>query len=105
MIPHDFASCYGSSTDWSNYLRAFLWEDGHMTDLNLFVPTGTGSGLILTQAIAAEGVLPNNDLRAVLLIPCDENHPSIEGCGYDSFDVNAAAESIPVRTPVLQHHE
>jgi hypothetical protein len=54
-----------------------------MTDLNLFVPTG--SGLILTQAtfindrgeITAEGVLPNGDQRAVLLIPCDAGD---EGC-------------------------
>jgi uncharacterized membrane protein len=97
-----------NATDCSNFLHAFLWENGHMTDLNLFVPFG--SGLILTQAtfindrgeIAAEGMLSNGDLRAVLLIPCDENHLNIEGCDYNWFDVNAAAESIPVRTPVLQ---
>jgi probable HAF family extracellular repeat protein len=75
----------GSSDDCSgNNGRAFLWTHGHMTDLNAFVPAG--SSLRLTTAtlindrgeIAAEGMLPDGDQRAVLLIPCDENHDDSE---------------------------
>lgn len=56
---------FGFSEDCSgNNGHAFLWENGHMTDLNAFVPIG--SSLMLTVAtfisdrgeIAAEAVLP-----------------------------------------------
>jgi probable HAF family extracellular repeat protein len=85
----------GSSTDCSNFLHAFLWEDGRMTDLNVFVPPS--SALTLTQAtfiddrgeITAEGVLPNGDQRAVLLIPCSA---ADEGC-IESDELTVAATS------------
>jgi probable HAF family extracellular repeat protein len=55
--------------------HAFLWERGSLIDLNTFVPLG--SDLQLTEAtfiddrgeITVQGVLPNGDTRAVLLIP------------------------------------
>jgi probable HAF family extracellular repeat protein len=97
--------CFG------NNQRAFLWESGHMTDLNAFVPSN--STLTLTQAtfindrreIAAQGVLPNGDQRAVLLIPCDDDHPEIEGCDYSMVDAtevanNAAAPRSPLAIPL-----
>jgi probable HAF family extracellular repeat protein len=67
----------GGSTDCSNFLHAFLWENGHMMDLNSLV--AAGSSFAWTQAvfisdtreITAEAVLPNGDQRAVLLAPCD----------------------------------
>jgi len=67
--------------------HASLWESGGpMVDLNTLVTSG--SDLILTYAffindrgeIAAQGALPNNDSHAVVLVPCDENHPNIDGC-------------------------
>ena len=69
--------------------RAFLWENGGpMVDLNTLIPPG--SKLQLRQAInindrgeiSGVGVLFNGDQHAVLLIPCDENHPDVEGCDY-----------------------
>jgi probable HAF family extracellular repeat protein len=78
-------------------LHGFLWEHGApIVDLNTLVPPG--SDVTITNAfdindrgeIAGNGFLPNGDSRAVLLIPCDENHPRIEGCDYD--DVEAVAE-------------
>jgi probable HAF family extracellular repeat protein len=62
--------------------RAILWENGGpMVDLNTLI--APGSGLQLTDAyslndrgeIAGNGLLPNGDQHAYLLIPCDEKHP------------------------------
>jgi probable HAF family extracellular repeat protein len=69
--------------------RAFLWEDdGPMVDLNTLI--SPSPGLQLTHAlfvndrgeIAAEGNLSNGDIHAFVLIPCDEDHPGVEGCDY-----------------------
>jgi len=81
----------GGSSDCTTFLDAFLWEDGGpMVDLNSFVPTG--SNLTLTEAtlindrgeIAAQGVFPNGDTHAILLIPCDKEHGDREGCEDES---------------------
>jgi probable HAF family extracellular repeat protein len=66
--------------------HAVLWEGGPPAiDLNSFVPPG--SDLFLVEAvsindrgeIAALGVLPSGDTRAVLLIPGRENDDAAEG--------------------------
>jgi probable HAF family extracellular repeat protein len=89
----------GYSEDCSgSFGHAFLWENGHMTDLNAFVPVG--SDLTLTVAtsindrgeIAAEGVLPNGDQRAVLLIPCNDEENDAGGCKGDEEVANAVAK-------------
>jgi len=79
----------GGSTDCKTLLNghAFLWEHGGpMVDLNSFVPSSSNLTLTVATAIndrgeiAAQGVLPNGDTRAVLLIPCDEDHRDDDGC-------------------------
>lgn len=86
--------------------HASLWEnDGPMVDLNTLV--APGSGLTLTYAffindrgeIAAQGALSNGDTHAVVLIPCDENHPSVEGCDYSMVDPTTAPAHSPVQAP------
>jgi probable HAF family extracellular repeat protein len=76
----------GGSTDCSHFLHAFLWENGHMMDLNSLV--AAGSSFTLAQAvfisdtgeITAEAVLLNGDQRAVLLVPCEGNQGENDDC-------------------------
>lgn len=76
---------------------AFLWENGGpMVDLNPLVssnPTGlkvAGAGEINDRGeIAAAAVDSNSNLHAILLIPCDGNHPGVAGCDYSMVDASA----------------
>jgi probable HAF family extracellular repeat protein len=97
----------GSSFDCcGNDLHGFLWENGGpIVDLNALVPPG--SDVTITNAldindrgeIAGNGFLPNGDVRAVLLIPCDEEHPGIEGCDYDPVEAATEAPIRPAQIP------
>jgi probable HAF family extracellular repeat protein len=77
--------------------HAFLWENGSIVDLDDLIPPGAdlhlAQGISINDRgeIAGEGLLPNGDFRAYLLIPCDENHPGQEGCDYSLADVTAPA--------------
>ena len=81
----------------SEFQHSFLWENGSIVDLLSLVPPG--SGMQFRQAdsvnergeIAIQAILANGDLHAVLLIPCDEDHPGVEGCDYDLFEAHSAA--------------
>jgi probable HAF family extracellular repeat protein len=86
--------------------RAFLWENGGpMVDLNTLVPSGSrlqlfGAVDINNRGeIVGGGVLVNGDARAVLLIPCDEGHPNVEGCDYSPAEESevAASHAAPQR--------
>jgi probable HAF family extracellular repeat protein len=85
-------------------LNAFLWEQGSMVDLNTLIsPNSTfhlyWAGFIDDLGeIGAFGMLPNGDSHAVLLVPCDENHPGIAGCDYSLVDASAAPSSRPAAT-------
>jgi probable HAF family extracellular repeat protein len=86
----------GGSSDCHNFSHAFIWENGGpIVDLNTLVPPGSGiqltnafnindRGEILAKA-APIGFTPNDDAdlgHLALLIPCDEQHPGLEGCDY-----------------------
>jgi len=87
--------------------HAFLWENGGpMVDLNTLIPTG--SSLQLTFAVAINdrgeiagfgspfGCAPANVEacgHAYILIPCDENHPNLNGCDYGMVDGSAVASN------------
>jgi probable HAF family extracellular repeat protein len=85
--------------------HAWLWENGGpMIDLNTLIPPG--SGIQLTHSvsindrgeISGDGVLPTGDHRAFVLIPCDEDHPDVEGCDYSLVDaaaIHSSAAPIP----------
>jgi probable HAF family extracellular repeat protein len=85
----------------------FLWEDGApMADLNALIVPGSGffvpAGNTINDRgeISANGVNADQHEHAVLLIPCDENHPGIEGCDYSLVDASTAAQSsVPRHLP------
>jgi probable HAF family extracellular repeat protein len=94
------ATCGGNAT------HSFLWQDGGpAVDLGTLVQSG--SGLSLTQAIyiddegeiVGNGVLANGNTHAFLLIPCDENHPGIEGCDYSLWDPSTASKVSATLSP------
>jgi probable HAF family extracellular repeat protein len=94
-----FSNCFSEST------RGFLWQGGSMTDLNALIVPGsdfqvpTAFTINNRGEIAAKGVNADQHEHAVLLIPCDENHPSIEGCDYSMVDASATTIVRPGLRP------
>jgi len=91
-----------SFADCNAIRRAILWENGSMVDLNTLIPPGPGVRLNLAETINDRGeIAVNGDPpgcgvveqcgHAYLLIPCDENHPGVEGCDYSMVEASAAA--------------
>jgi probable HAF family extracellular repeat protein len=95
----------GTSEDRAHMLigvgeHAFLWEgNGPMVDLNTLIQPG--ASLQLTYAVAINdrgeiagfgvppGVLPEEyetKGHAYVLIPCDDDHPKVDGCDYGQGD-------------------
>ena len=79
--------------------NAALWENGSAISLNRFVPPGsdlhlTGDDMYINDRgdIAGTALLPGGEIRAFLLIPCDEEHPNIEGCDYSMVDADSPTE-------------
>jgi len=82
--------------------HAVLWENGGpMVDLNDLVSgahmTLSGSWINDRSEITGIGTLANGDLHAFFLIPCDENHPGVEGCDYSLVEAPATVtQPVPV---------
>jgi probable HAF family extracellular repeat protein len=87
------------------FTHAVLWENGEPgVDLNTLIPPGTGLQLTVADWINDRGEIvglghapsctngDNCDAHAFVLIPCDENHPDVEGCDYDAVDTEPPAE-------------
>jgi len=92
----------GESTDCQDAVRGFLWENGSMVDLNTLIPPNSPLHVTYAFAINARGEIAvdgddaNHIQQAALLIPCDENHPGVDGCDYSTVDAPVAvAETTP----------
>jgi probable HAF family extracellular repeat protein len=91
----------GSDDCLGNNPRAFIWEKGSIADLNNLVSISSGvqltvaAGLNDAGEIAVQGVTSDGDVHAFLLIPCDENHPGVEGCDYSMVETSAATSVQP----------
>ena len=81
-------------------VTAFLWEDSSIVDLNTLVPSDNPFYLFSASfiddrgQIAAFGSLPNGDMHAVLLLPCDEEHPNVAGCDYGPVDARSTGQRL-----------
>jgi probable HAF family extracellular repeat protein len=83
--------------------RASFWEDGGpMVDLNALIPPNSTLYLTFSETIndrgeiAGNGVDSEGNQHAFLLIPCDENHPDIEGCDYEPVEEDTGVQLHPV---------
>jgi probable HAF family extracellular repeat protein len=86
--------------------HAFLWEKGGpMIDLNSLVRPGSDLTLLLAASvndrgeIAGRATTSSGDDHAFLLIPCDENHPNIEGCDYSLVEASAVSSALVAVRP------
>jgi probable HAF family extracellular repeat protein len=110
-------------------IRATIWENGTIADLNDLVPAGSGLHLVIAKAINDRGEiagvgtppgvpLNNNNNEAqghdFILIPCDEDHPDVDGCNYSMVDstgepdtrtdfVHEDASAASATGPVISH--
>jgi len=82
----------------------FLWEaGGPMVDLNSLIPPSSGIQLVEAAQIndrgeiAAQGPDAIGNNHVVLLIPCDESHPGVEGCDYTLVDARTSPPSTAPR--------
>jgi probable HAF family extracellular repeat protein len=89
-----------------NTSRAFLWENGSMADLNTLIPPNSPLYLFYPYTINQKGEIAVNGFdangveQAALLIPCDEDHPGVEGCDYS---LAAAAPAPAAMAPRFLH--
>ena len=103
-LPGDFSSgalaindkgqIVGLSSDVNHNLRAFLWQDGAMTDLNQVIPSSFPFVLVEAFDINARGEIiglavdPKRDeTHAFLAIPCDEERANRKGCANEDTAV------------------
>jgi probable HAF family extracellular repeat protein len=83
---------------------AFLWEDGGpMVDLRTLLTAPSDLVLLVVNnndlgEIAGMGTDASGNGHAILLVPCDERHPGVNGCDYSLVDADAAirTNSAPV---------
>jgi probable HAF family extracellular repeat protein len=92
-------------------IRAVLWEDGQIFDLNTLIPPQSGFLLVETDAIDDDGEIAGNGFpsgctdfscsHAYVLIPCDENHSAQAGCEEGAESATVIQDDPPPVNPSL----
>lgn len=84
IVGSSMSDCNGDKATF----HPFLWENGSLLSLNALIPPDSTVNLTSIYTINDRGEIAGgghdssgND-HAFLLIPCDENHPGVEGCDY-----------------------
>jgi len=92
----------GMSTDCNGLtLHLFLWQNGHMINLNNFLPPASGITLTETTGINDRGVitgdatLPDGNTHVFVMIPCNADGQGCrqEGEGMSADEQMAAANA------------
>lgn len=93
----------GSSVNGNGATRGFLWENGKMLDLNTLVVPGSELNLYFPTIIndrgeiGGQGQLPNGDIHAFVLIPCEDDLSDKESCEEAAEGITAIQNnSVPV---------
>ena len=95
---NDRGEVVGGSCDQNFNCRAYLWQDGLMTDINTLVkPGSTPLYLVFGNDINSQGEIAayafdqsNGEFHAAVAIPCDEEHADNQACSDDSQGTSAA---------------
>jgi probable HAF family extracellular repeat protein len=102
QIVGDSGNCHG-------FNRGFLWENGGpIVDLQTLVPPGSDITIVETNYINDSGEISgfgtnsNGYQRAILLIPCDDNHP---GQCEDNFLVEAPTQQARSQATMKEDSE
>jgi hypothetical protein len=109
-------SCFNNST--VTAISATLWENGTIVDLNDLIPPNSALHLVIAKDINDRGEIAgvgnppgvplnngNNENLGhnFILIPCDENHPGLEGCDYSMIEAGNAGSPLPAQYPASGH--
>ena len=102
IVGESYDPCVNATTG-----HNWLWENGGPgVDLDTLILPGSGRLMYDAFDINDRGEIAGaaysietGDVHAVLLIPCDENHPGIEGCDYSLVVSPTAVEVHPAQAP------
>jgi probable HAF family extracellular repeat protein len=93
----------GSCTQSFNLCRAFVWQNGVMTDVNALVIGPTSLHLWFGNDINSRGEIAayaldqsNGEFHAALAIPCDEQHTDIPACNESAAAAAQTTANITV---------
>jgi len=88
-------------------IRAFLWHNGRMIDLNKRIPANSPLYLLAAHGINSRGEIVGfgvdsaGDVHGFLATPCDPNRTDTESCGDDRQDPAALADETTERPRVV----
>jgi probable HAF family extracellular repeat protein len=97
----------GVSLDASGNPRAFLRENGGMTDLNTLIPVDSPLYLLAAHGINSLGEIvgfgatSTGDIHAFRAIPCDSNHAGTDSCIADTASPAIDGNETAVRPKVF----